>query len=168
MKVHYGWLTGQQRSHIKPSKKTWPIGQPGAKPPLQIPFVTKNGGHILYVIHLIWLTTWWKVEYSAYLYTWYPYQGLLKNQEIILEDFADPQLELDPNLTRTRPYLEPEQNPNSTQQKRRYIFLLLFHVMLWLLPPLRFMRQAKLLPLYDVPPPSLSSMAYLEQDNFDR
>ena len=44
MKVHYGWLTGQQRSYIKPSKKSWPIGQPGAKLPLQIPFVTKNGG----------------------------------------------------------------------------------------------------------------------------
>ena len=168
MKVHYGWLTGRQRSHIKPSKKTWPIGQPGAKPPLQIPFVTKNGGPypicdpsnmadnlmksriLCLLIYLISIPRFAKKSRN---YTW---------------RLANLQLEFDPNLTRTRPYLEPEQNPNSTQQKRRYIFLLLFHVMLWLLPPLRFMRQAKLLPLYDVPPPSLSSMAYLEQDNFDR
>ena len=107
MKVHYGWLTGQQRSHIKPSKKTWPIGQPGAKPPLQIPFVTKNGGPypicdpsnmadnlmksriLCLLIYLISIPRFAKKSRN---YTW---------------RLADPQLELDPNLTRTRPKLDP-------------------------------------------------------------
>ena len=102
MKVHYGWLTGRQRSHIKPSKKTWPIGQPGAKPPLQIPFVTKNGGPypicdpsnmadnlmksriLCLLIYLISIPRFAKKSRN---YTW---------------RLADLQLEFDPNLTRTR------------------------------------------------------------------